>query len=67
MMEKYLAIVVVLLGVVTGCGSPVLAHIGYTDTNKVVYHWVHPDGRHTIIVCNVLPNGSEKDCVESEV
>ncbi|MBL9024255.1 MAG: hypothetical protein JNL21_18825 [Myxococcales bacterium] len=49
-----------------GCG-PNLLHVGYTPSNKVWYHWVHSADEHTIVVCDIQPDGSETNCVESEM
>lgn len=51
----------------TACAPPSLRHVGYTPSNKVWYHWVHSVDEHTIIVCDVQPDGSETNCVESEI
>jgi hypothetical protein len=51
----------------TGCAPPSLMHVGYTPSNKVWYHWVDGPDKHTIVVCDVQPDGSETHCVESEI
>ena len=61
----FLAAAVVAMATV-GCG-PSLMHVGYTQSNKVWYHWVHSANEHTIVVCDVQPDGSETKCVESEM
>ncbi len=50
----------------SGCG-PNLRHVGYTGSNKVWYHWDHGAAKHTIVVCDVQPDGSEANCRESEI
>jgi len=49
----------------TACGGSSLHHVGYTSQNKVWYHWVHSADEHTIIVCDLQPDGSEINCRES--
>jgi hypothetical protein len=50
----------------TGC-VPDLVHVGYTPSGKVWYHWRQSSDGHTIIVCDVQADGSETNCVESEM
>ncbi|MBX3208659.1 MAG: hypothetical protein KF764_26735 [Labilithrix sp.] len=54
-----------LLAGPVGC-SPNLLAVGYAAPNKVWYHWLHSDGRQSIVVCDVAPNGQEKNCRESQ-
>jgi hypothetical protein len=51
----------------SGCAPHMLQHVGYTSNNKVWYHWVHGQTSHTMVVCDVLPNGSEINCRESSI
>lgn len=62
-----LTLVCVLIGLFgTACGAQ-LRHAGYTKS-KVWYHWQHNgDGHHSLVVCDVQPNGSETNCQESEI
>jgi hypothetical protein len=52
----------VLAALATGCEKPFLLHVGYAAPSKVWYHWLNPGGSHTIVVCDVLPDGSETNC-----
>ncbi len=56
-----------LLG--TSCASQrQLAHVGYTkSSSKVWYHWVDNNDKQFVIVCDVLPNGSEINCRENQI
>ena len=61
-----LALVVVCGLAASGCAPPSLRHVGYTG-NKVWYHWVVSAEEHTIIVCDIQPDGSETNCQESNI
>ncbi|MBX3217741.1 MAG: hypothetical protein KF850_37390 [Labilithrix sp.] len=47
--------------------APNLLAVGYAAPNKVWYHWLHDDGRQTVVVCDVAPNGREDNCRESQL
>ena len=51
----------------TACEAPMLLHTGYAAPNKVWYHWQHDTRKHTLIVCDVEPDGSETNCRESDI
>jgi hypothetical protein len=51
----------------TACEAPMLVHTGYAAPNKVWYHWQHSMHKHTLIVCDVAPDGSETNCRESDI
>lgn len=68
MRPAHLAIVALLVAapLLGGCGGPSLWHAGYAAPNKVWYHWVQ-GSRHTMVVCDVAPDGAESNCKESEI
>ena len=68
-MLKYFTLVcaVLLCAASMGCGGPSVAHFGYTSTGKTYYHFAHPNGDHSIFVCDLQDDGSEINCVESEI
>jgi hypothetical protein len=52
--------------VAAGCG-PNLRHVGYTSSNKVWYHWQKGSNDHIIVVCDVLPDGTEINCKDTRI
>ena len=62
-----LALLVLLALGVQACVSNNLQHVGYVGAKKVWYHWAHGDGSHSLIVCDVQPNGSETHCKETQI
>ena len=64
---KRAVVVCFALTMASGCAGYSLRHVGYTKSNKVWYHWVSDSGDHTMIVCNVNPDGSESSCRESGI
>jgi hypothetical protein len=52
---------------VQACVANNLQHVGYVGANKVWYHWARSDGTHSLIVCDVHPDGSETNCQETEI
>lgn len=51
----------------TACGAPSLRHVGYVGDDKVFYHWAISQDEHTIVVCDIQPDGSETNCRESGI
>jgi len=51
----------------SGCGGANLQHMGFTNTNKVWYHWDKGHNDHVIVVCDVMPDGSEANCNETHI
>lgn len=66
-MSVFLCVCVLTLVTLSGCAGYSLRHVGYTPSNKIWYHWVSPSGEHSIVVCNINPDGSESGCKESKI
>lgn len=49
------------------CVANNLQHVGYVGAHKVWYHWARSNGTHSLVVCDVQPNGSEINCKETQI
>ena len=59
---------VVVFAMLTGaCVPRYVRQYGYTDTNKVWYHWVVGQDDHYLVVCDVAPDGSEQNCKSTKI